>query len=360
MNNFFLCHTYYQLITAIQFRLSEFEGDYSIIALSDHSKNAEMCVEELRKTKLFDEAYYIKTRYVCGPNIKFRYKIKGIIDDVIGNLYEIDQKNIAKQFDRFIYYNDNHASLAIYAALSSKNRDIECIRIEEGLGSYILGFKKDKKAILSQGARRVIGKKLLYEETKAFYCYQPNLYPGKLIPRQIPQITPNSPIVDVLDKIFLKPGIDYRIAQKYIFLGSPYDKDGEVPIGEHDLVKHIADFVGRENIIVKSHPRDFSDDYSAMGISLYPHSAIPWEALQLIMDFSDKVLLTSVSSSVMSLNMTLEHPIKTFYLYKLTRARDNKLARVTIDMMDVFKERFDFNPEEYNIHIVDRLEQILE
>ena len=359
MKNFYLCNTYFQLIVSIQLHLTVFKSDQGVIVLSDHSKDMDKVAERLKSTELFEDVFYIRTKHLCGEHLETKYKLPCVIDDICGNLYGIDFKN-PESYDRMVFNNDNHASLAIFAILYKYNSSISATKIEEGIGSYIINFRKDKKAILSQTIRKLLGKKLLFDATNSFYCFQPDLYPGTLQPIRIPPITPNSETVEILKKIFFESDVDYSISQKYIFFGCPYDTEGEVPIGEHELVKKIAELVGYDNLIVKAHPRDFSDDYTAMGISFYPHSSIPWEALQLTMDFSDKVFLTSVSSSVMSLNMTLENPIKTYYLFNLTRARENSSARITIDMLDKFKEKFDFNPEDYNIHIVDRLEEILE
>ena len=353
----FSCNTYFQLIAAIQLNSTVYSDDYTVMVLSDHSKNADQVANRLRETEVFNEVFFVETRYFCSEYLETKYKLPCVIDDINGNLYGMDLQD--KYFDTFIYYNDNHASLGIYAALYKVNKKIECMRLEEGIGSYIIDFRYDKKAALSRSVRRILGQNNLYESTNTFYCFQPELYPGKLKPVQIPPITSNSSSVDVMKKVFLEPGTDYGIKEKYIFFGSPYDNEGGHSIGERRLVKEIAELVGYDNLIVKAHPRVLSDDYTSMGVKLYPHSSVPWEALQLTMDFSDKIFLTAVSSSVMSLNMTLEKPIRAYFLYNLTDAEKNQFARITLDMLRQFKDMYGFKPEKYNIHIAEELIEIL-
>ena len=356
----FLCNTYFQLIEAIHLKLVEYFNYDVDIVLTDQSKDMGVIADCLTNLGLFENVAHILVREY--ENILFNtflLRYRYVKDGIIGNDY--GASFLRTPYDIFIYYNYDLVCISIFSQIYNYSNNIECHRFEEGIGSYIVtDYMTNKKLNTIRLIRSTLKKKNISQITNTFYCFQPELYPGTLQPIRIPPITSNSETVEVLRKIFFEPGVDYAISQKYIFFGCPYDSEGEVPIGEHDLVRQIAELVGYENLIVKAHPRDFSDDYTAMGISLYPHSAIPWEALQLTMDFSDKVFLTSVSSSVMSLNMTLENPIKTYYLFNMTRARENSSARITIDMLDKFKEKFDFNPEDYNIHIVDRIEEILE
>lgn len=65
---------------------------------------------------------------------------------------------------------------------------------------------------------------------------------------------------------------------------------------------------------VKTHPRDSRTIYKDHGFNVDVNSSIPWEAIQLSGDFSDKVFLTINSGSVLSGSTMSEKPVKTFYM----------------------------------------------
>lgn len=74
----------------------------------------------------------------------------------------------------------------------------------------------------------------------------------------------------------------------------------------------VANLVGKDNLLIKIHPRDLRTIYSDNGFNVDKNSLIPWEAIQLSSDFSDKVFLTINSGSVLSGSTMSEKPVKTF------------------------------------------------
>ncbi len=118
--------------------------------------------------------------------------------------------------------------------------------------------------------------------------------------------------------------------KKYFFFTSVYDFEGGEPIGEYELVCKIADLVGKENLLVKTHPRDVRTIYEDEGFIVDKNSDIPWEAIQLSKDFSDKVFLTATSGSVLAGSFMSENPPKTFFMHKCCNVSGNYSAQKTI------------------------------
>ncbi|HEG1241807.1 TPA: hypothetical protein SCN02_002979, partial [Enterococcus faecium] len=81
---------------------------------------------------------------------------------------------------------------------------------------------------------------------------------------QIPLVTAGSRTALQLSDIF-NPMIDIYKEKKYIFFTSVYDFEGGEPVGEYELVCKIADLVGKDNLIVKTHPRDVRTIYKDNG-----------------------------------------------------------------------------------------------
>lgn len=100
------------------------------------------------------------------------------------------------------------------------------------------------------------------------------------------------------------------------------------------MVCKVADLVGKDNLLVKTHPRDKRTIYSDNGFKVDKNSNIPWEAIQLSKDFSDKVFLTVNSSSVLAGSFMSEKTVKTFYLYKLCNVENNSLAKQGVETLE--------------------------
>ena len=62
MRRMIICNTYFQLIAAIQLKLTLFINDIVTVVLTDHSKNAYAYFENLKKLNVFDFAYFLNCR----------------------------------------------------------------------------------------------------------------------------------------------------------------------------------------------------------------------------------------------------------------------------------------------------------
>lgn len=72
--------------------------------------------------------------------------------------------------------------------------------------------------------------------------------------------------------------------------------------------------MGKDNLIVKTHPRDTRDVYTKNGIKIMKDSNAPWEVIQLNMGESDSVLLTVNSGAFISIMALMENKrVKGFF-----------------------------------------------
>lgn len=354
--NVFLCNTYYQLVVSLQIQMTIEKNASSILMISNHSKGTEEICEKIKKEHIFREVYYIETKHLCSKRVGTYYRIQALFDGIVGNLFGANIKNC--NVKRFYYYNLDFATLAIYAALTRGNKQISPVMMEEGIGSYWGVQFKNKMIRRIEALRKIMGIANLSSSTTSFYCFTPNLYQGCLLPLELPKIEKSDVIIQILRNIFMYKGFSTRIKQKYIFLGTIFDTEGENPIGEHDLVNKVAELVGKDNLIIKTHPRDTSDDYSQRGVDIYKDSTIPWEVMQLVMDMSDKVILTTVSSAAVSLNLMCDDPIKAFMLYKQCNVESNSKAMFCVNMIRALQER-GIDLKNHNIYIANKIDDIL-
>lgn len=164
-------------------------------------------------------------------------------------------------------------------------------------------------------------------------------------------------ITGILRNIFKPDNTIYT--KKYIFFTSVYDFEGGNPIGEYELVCKVAKLVGIDNLLVKTHPRDSRTIYKDHGFNVDVNSSIPWEAIQLSGDFSDKVFLTINSGSVLSGSTMSEKPVKTFYMYKLCDIKENKSCQKNAQDIEALLCESSMKEVFRNVRIAEKIEDIL-
>ena len=117
--------------------------------------------------------------------------------------------------------------------------------------------------------------------------------------------------------------------------------------------------VGRDNLIVKMHPRDNRKVFQDRGIHVFENSEIPWEAMQFNNDFSSKLFLTVTSGSVLGANLIIKKSVKSYFLFKLCDLSENESAQNTVHnlrKLQVKSKKFVDNIE--IINDIKRLEEI--
>ena len=90
--------------------------------------------------------------------------------------------------------------------------------------------------------------------------------------------------------------------------------------------------VGKDNIMVKLHPRENAPErYRELGVAIDTNSDVPFEVIQLVKDFSDKVFITCLSSSTINLATILPRRSKTYltYFVEMYDKTTDKIQEVT-------------------------------
>ena len=330
MHILIIANTFYQIIFAIQLKTTVFNNERVTLCISDHSNNAETIARRIRDSAYFDEVHFVKTKHLLYVP-KLSDSVRQFFEICFGtsNKYcTVCFDNVDNSFDELISYNIGRDTVSIYSVLSQYNKNIKLSRYEEGILSYNNTIQKivTPKRKIMDFVRKIQGKPQFTKSGKNFYCFYPELYKGELNPVKIPLISDTPKTMEIIKKVFDVNLTEDDYKEKYIFFTSVYDFEGEHPIGEYDLVCKIADRVGKENLLIKTHPRDKRTIYTDNGFKVDKNSNIPWEAIQLSGDFSDKVFLTATSGSVLSGSFMSSKPPKTFYLYKLCHIDGNKTA----------------------------------
>lgn len=313
-------NTYYQLILAIQMKFTIFSSDYVCLALSDHSANAENVFVRLTKENFFDECVFIRSKGVIQSRGIWK-KCKEVVQMSFcrKNDYAFYLKDMRSlSFDELICYNLEVDIHGIFSILSEYNDKIQYSSYEEGMLSYNNFYYDSAKFELIKKLRNMIGKPTIFDRYEKFYCVYPELYHGSLKAVAVPPISAeNKKLKNLVAEIFqIEAGVDYS-KYKYIYFESVYDTEGR-GIGELDFLLNFADRVGKENILVKKHPRSTIHVFEENGIAVDTNSTAPFEALQLNCDMSGCTFVSAMSGSVLSVNSVVENPSPVIMIYPLT------------------------------------------
>ncbi len=348
-----ICNTYYQFIVASQMAFTREDKFKVSVLLSDQTPGMRKTSERLQCIESpFENVFYLKTKSYCHRKKSIRGSAEAVWHGIMGD----SRYNILKDsvFDKMYFYNYDYAIMSIYDVLK-KNCAIKCEKIEEGLLGYNNKKKWNRYEVVSK-IRTALGKKNPAEIIENFYCFYPEFYEGELKTVKIPAIKRNDGLAEFLLNAFELKKSEISYEQKYIFFTSVLDFEGGEPIGEYELVCRVADLVGKNNLLIKVHPRDTREVYEKNGFCVDKNSAIPWEVIQLCTNLSGKVLLTATSGSILSTKLVFGQDVKAFFLYKLCRIEGNRMAMGSAHEMEKWVNRM--NTEQ--IKIIDNVEGILE
>lgn len=356
----YICTTYYQLILAIHMKYNIKENCFSDVILTDNSKNADKIVKNLNDNKVFDHSFYAASSHLDMPVRSIAQFVSDTLKASVGINKELKRKLKKNQYDEMIFYNQNMFVYMVYAYIAKYNSAVMLSRYEEGITSYNLQYAMEK-SIRRQALiliRKIMGKKVLDNAVQKFYCMYPKLYHGDLRVDLIPEFERNKRFVADINKTFGITKIP-AIKEKYIYFVTAHDYRSINPIGEQKLLLKLADLLGKENLIVKNHPRVNLSEIKNRNIKIYKDSYIPWEAILFNENYADHVFLTSISGSLLLVNLMQEKGAETYFLYPLLKTDCNDRAMGMIKAFEEMKDIYSLKGFS-RIHIIQNWKELNE
>lgn len=286
-----ICNTHFQVIIAVQLKLTLFKGDEVDVHVSDHSLNAAAVADRLRQTGLFGGVSYreTKTEIATGKAQKAWSFAAACLGARRFPPYP--------DYDEILFYNLNIPVYHVADAAVNGSRETAFSGMEEGILSYGR-MAYGKSPDLLDKVRAITGRPQIKKSIARYYCFLPELYRiqgGPLEPVRIPPVqTSLNDLRQMLVNVFAfepKP-----IPQKVIFFASSSDIDGN-GFGETELILNLAELVGRENILVKMHPRDGRSVYRDAGLNVMERSDVPWEVVQICGAADESLCMTTTSGA---------------------------------------------------------------
>ena len=157
--------------------------------------------------------------------------------------------------------------------------------------------------------------------------------------KQIESISDNkAEITKTLNAIFNYNSIHDKYDEKVIFFEESYVADGII-VNDIELVECLAKIYGKENIIVKIHPRNPENRFKKLGYKTNVDTNIPWEVIALNIDLDTKILVSMTSTAVVSSFLLFHSNAKMIMEYKYFSIDNERLSK-TIEVIEKIKEVF--------------------
>lgn len=295
------------------------DGIVDVMIMPGKSSGLKEMYSNIRDLSYFGSVFYVDHSMWKSPKDKIKNCISILLKDDEKFLYEIIQERF---YDKIISVSYSLFVYLLWVNLNEKNR-INIYFFDEGSGVY-LGYNLFEMCNLHTICYKIMDVILtlrrrprVLNKFKGYYLFYPELlqFKTRYETYKIPKIDiSNIEYCDFIQTAFgdtTKSDLD----AKYIFFE---ENIVDSSIDDFSLIMKIAEKVGKENIVVKLHPRRNVDRFSDKGIKVSKSTGIPWEAFLLTNDYKDKVVLTISSSAAFSSRLYFDMNIPTIMLYKIT------------------------------------------
>lgn len=316
----FRCESVYQLLNAINIKVSILGGETADVMLTD-STDFSAFLPMLSQIGVF-------RRIFCSPDNITKNR-------AFRNMTPGEQKRLIRHPEKYIYdigctdkYSDmyipsvnNVYTDLLYYSMVKEGRKPRLHIFEDGITSYLHRMQGMLDADILDH-HWVKASDRMENNIEDIFLYKPELFEkstdrinNKINVHCIPVIDEHrGDVREVLFKVF---GHAAMPEEKYIFLEEGFVKDRRL-VADIRYLDYIANIVGKENIIVKMHPRNDIDRFTPRGYKTVKNSIVPWEITLLDADLSDKVFLTISSTSAVSAPVVTGKPCFSVMLFKLT------------------------------------------
>lgn len=327
MKKLIICNNVYQTLVGLWIVHTDHRNSQWDLILSDHTSGSADLAQRIRESGLFDQVYHVKSLALTRNQVSHSKPVR-ILHAVfpMGELREY--ADLRPVYSDVYFSNFDNFSQVLYNALSHRIPDLKLHVYEEGLASYS-SFARFYQELKGYYGNRETGlKKYLHR-----YLYRTRVIPGNLseflvFNPQLIQWDPECPVRPlekincadltfrkIVNRIFCFDPADQEYDRKYIFFEESFFADG-AGVNDVELIEALAALVGKENLMVKIHPRNPVNRFAQLGYKTNRNTAIPWEVVVMnAEDLSDKVLVTIASSCILNPIIVFGKNVRAYSLF---------------------------------------------
>lgn len=352
----FRCDSVYQLMNAIQIKITLLKDKPADLLLSDHT-NFDLLIPALRESGIFGE---VKRLYSKKKADEYWTYTKEERKNISRQPQEyVDMDVFDKEYTEFyISFETAYAKLMYYAMVQTGMHP-KVHLFEDGMATYVCDVNK---RCMGDGMDHEFYKTDKFiDNIERLLLYDPVLFTGEKMPFPIEKIPAvdyrNKDIKDIFHGIFGEAKLP---KEKFIFLEEAFFDD-KIPSNDLELVLRIADIVGKDQMIVKLHPRNKVNRFKEYGFKTMEHTQVPWEITLMDEDITDKILFTVSSNASITSKLIFEKNMNVIMLYRMFTGRTWLMGNANFSLYHE-KSIKEFNKERKNIycpHSFDEIGEIL-
>ncbi|MCR5323416.1 MAG: alpha-2,8-polysialyltransferase family protein [Lachnospiraceae bacterium] len=346
-NNLFICNTVYQTMVALWISHRYLTGERIEFWISDHMNNGDIIAEKINKLCNDYKAKYIKTksyiRYDVYWNKNPRYW-RMFPQKLLAKF--VEAKSTYKRI--FIANMDRFAQMSYNALSHIQKTKPRLFLYEDGISTYSLFMKKmydDTRLVSPKKYRQKIFRKICHDQSiwgniRGALVFCPKLMswtPSRNI--RIDKIDSSDMIYrNIVNEVFDYQGIEEGYNRKYIFMEESYFADG-IEVNDVQMIEKIADKVGKENIMIKIHPRNPINRFEELGYKTNKNTSIPWEVICMNnKDITDKILISISSASIVMPSVIFGYNIKAYSLLNSLSSNNAITEKIGSELIDMVKK----------------------
>ena len=291
-----VAHTPFQIVVACHVLRLYYPQAEVDLCISETIRGAKKLVVNARETNAFRNVIHLKNgRHFVSGKLRSAFSwVRYIIDN-----YKAACFLSRSSYDIVLFSNISVLAKMLVRRLKKSNPLCKFQIFEEGMSTYTQRFADgDSRSTLY---RRFIDKTGVLDCLDTLYVFNPVFLAWKPAHGQIqelPKISPdNIAFRELINHIFDYDHIRDIYDKKLIFFEESHFLEG-YSVPDVELVEKMADKVGKDNIMVKIHPRNPHNRFAQLGYKTNTDTAIPWEVIMLNQKLTDKILVTISSGSV--------------------------------------------------------------
>lgn len=320
-----ICCTPYQLLVAVQVLATYYPDAQADLLISDQMNGARSLWESAQKAWPYGDVLFVEEKKL---NRLARGKTVGNICQGLLAPEKLLQRFVPVQgsYDVFLFSNISLLNQYLILGLRRRNPQLVWQLFEDGAETYspLVGN------LVQSSSWKVKLQLYQVQKVQALYLFHPETLdwtPACPVYKLSPTYAPET--LELLNAIFSYDRLPDRYDQPFLFFEESYPCD-QVDIGDVALVDQIAGLVGKENIFVKTHPRNPENRFQQAGYATNASTAVPWELIVLNHSFSHTLFITVGSSAATNPYWVFGKPVRALFLCDLVEHPERLRHKVLV------------------------------
>lgn len=306
---------------------SEKEADLYIYASFNGAENI---FKKIQEESIFKNVYIV---YPEDMGSSFESKINVLI-----NRNRMLKANKSFEYDVIFTQGGNYFLKILFGKAKKLNSKLQLKYIEDGLVTYSPNDLSNT-SVKRQKILNIINPYSMFSSPiQEYYVYDPestHMYKDneKKVYR-LPLINEDNMIYSILKRIFELENKKNALTNKIIFLDQPLQQDG-YDIDEEGIIKLLVSNTKDKDLMVKLHPRTDTKKYEGKMTVL--NTTVPWELCFMKYDFSNSIIVSTVSTASFTPNMMFGIDNKIILLADLL-IKNEKITNSNLKVVNKLKD----------------------